>query len=318
MEHTLSSVELPGTSRRISRLGLGAMQLSIAGRPSRELAKSVLRRAVEAGITLIDTADSYALDDSDIGHNERLIAETFSEMGLDVQDGPVVVATKGGLRRPDGAWTRDARPEHLREAVHASLRALGCDRITLYQLHAPDPRTPFQDSIGVLARMREEGKIGAIGLSNVSVAQVREASRIAPIASVQNAYSVWEIGYRRSTVVKECERQGLVFLAHSPLGGGDRAKQLSKEVAFAAVAETLGVTPQQLALAWLLHQSDTIIPIPGASRPSRIDENVRALELELESARLREIARAARNLPGHLGIIQRIIRKLARLLRIAT
>jgi hypothetical protein len=183
-------VSPPSPLAGISRIGLGAMRLSIQGRPAPDEAEAVVRRAVELGITLVDTADVYALDDGDAGHNERLVAGVLRRMGAGFggEDGAprVVVATKGGMTRPGGRWERNGRPEHLRSACEASLRALGVDRIDLYQFHTPDPAVPFAESVGALARLRDEGKVAAVGLSNVTLPQIREAAALVPISSVQN------------------------------------------------------------------------------------------------------------------------------------
>ena len=314
MNPQLESIPLPGTDREITRIGLGGMPLSLAGRPDRDAAKGVIRTAVQAGVTLIDTADAYALDHTDIGHNERLIAEAFGDMGLAIEDGPVVVATKGGRTRPDGDWDRDGRPQHLREACEASLRALGVDRITLYQFHSPDPRVPFADSVGTFARLREEGKIEAVGLSNVDVGQIEEARGIVPIASVQNAQSVWDVGYTKSPVVEHCRRHGIVFLAYAPLGGSRRAGKLREASALVRLASELDATPQELALAWLLHQAPIVVPIPGASRPQSVLSSVKAGSLDLDAAMLRRLRSAFRTLPGHRGFVERVGSKLKRLL----
>lgn len=312
MSPSLPSLSLPGTERSITRIGLGGMPLSLAGRPDRETAKSVIRTAIEAGITLIDTADAYAVDHTDIGHNERLIAEAFREMGLSVEDGPVVVATKGGRTRPDGEWDRDGRPEHLREACEASLKALESDRITLYQYHSPDPRVPFSDSIGELSRLREEGKVETVGLSNVTVAQIEEAGSMVPIASVQNAQSVWDVGYTKSPVVEYCRRHGIVFLAYAPLGGSGRASRLGESAGVSRLSAELGASPQELALAWLLHQAPVVVPIPGASRTSSVLSSVKAGSLELDVRTLRRLTSAFRTLPGHRSFLQRVASKLKR------
>lgn len=289
------------------------MQLSLPGRPDRRTAKSVIRTAVEAGVTLIDSADTYAVDQAEVGHNERLISEALEEMDLDVGTGPVVIATKGGRTRHDGEWGLNGRPEHLRKAVHASLRALRAERITLYQLHAPDPDVPFADSFGTLARLREEGKIEALGLSNVTVAQIEEARSIAPVASVQNSASVWGMGYRKSRVIEHCRRSGIVFLAYGPLGGAERAAKLSEAPALRELARTMDATPQTLAIAWLLHQAPIVVPIPGASKPKRIGNNLSALSLELDGRKRRRLRAACRTLPGRRGLWGRLASKVSRL-----
>lgn len=294
------------------------MQLSLQGRPERAVAKAVVRKAVECGITLIDTANVYALDHTEIGHNERLIAEALFEMGIS-PDGTagrggtsVVVATKGGRTRPGGRWERDGRPEQLKDACHASLRALGVERIALYHLHAPDPAVPFAESVGMLARLRDEGKIHTIGLSNVSVDQVKEARRIVPVASVQNAYGPWDIGYRRPQIVEYCCREGILFLAYSPLGGSGRVASLGSSPTLTALATVRRATPQELILAWLVSEWRCVVPIPGATRLSSVESSVRAASLTLTPNEVRRIKRALRRLPGTRGLIERLISRLKR------
>jgi aryl-alcohol dehydrogenase-like predicted oxidoreductase len=297
-------------------MGLGGMLLSLAGRPGRDQARAVIERAVERGITLIDTADAYALDHTDIGHNERLIAEALNDMGLGAGGhSPIIVATKGGQTRPNGAWKPDGRPEHLREACHESLRALGVERIGLYQLHSPDPRVPFADSVGAIAQLREEGKVEAVGLSNVSVEQIREAWSIVPVATVQNRRSPWDVGYRRSPVVQHCLGEGILFLAYSPLGGRGRASVLSESAELRTLGTELGASPQELALAWLLREAPNIVPIPSATKVATVDSSARAAVLSLDAAEHQRVGRALRKLPGSRGLAARVVGRLTRLLR---
>ena len=287
------------------------MLLSTAGRPDRKTAKTVIRTAVERGITLIDSADAYCLDDGERGHNERLIAEALAELNMRAgEDAPVVVATKGGNTRPGGRWVQDGRPDHLREACHASLRALKVERIALYHLHVPDRRVPFAESVGALARLREEGKIAAVGVSNVTLAQVREAETIVPLSSVQNAASVWDVGYRQSPIIRHCAARGIVFLAYSPLGGRDRAVELERGRELVALAQAIGVTPHELSLAWLMSAAPVVVPIPGARRVSRIDSHVRALTLRLAARDRRRVTRALRRLPGVEGMREKLVRRI--------
>ena len=260
-----------GGDLEVLRIGFGEMRITgrqVLGWPAdRENALRVLRRAVELGVNLIDTADSYGPEVS-----ELLIAEA-----LHPYPETLVIATKGGLLRTDsGAWPRDGRPEHLREACEGSLRRLRLDRIDLYQLHAPDPTVPFEDSVGELVRLRDEGKIRHVGLSNVSVEQLRRAQELVPVVSVQNRYSLAD----RSSedVLDECERQGIAFLPWYPLAAGDLA-QPGGTVGRAASAR--GATAAQVALTWLLARSPVTVPIPGTSSLRHLDENMAALDLEL-------------------------------------
>jgi len=260
-----------GGDLEVLRIGFGAMRITgpqILGWPAdRENALRVLRRAVELGLNLIDTADSYGPEVS-----ELLIAEA-----LHPYPETLLIATKGGLLRTDsGAWPRDARPEHLREACEGSLRRLRLDRIDLYQLHAPDPDVPFEESVGELVRLRDEGKIRYVGLSNVSVEQLRRAQELVPVVSVQNRYSLAD----RSSedVLDECERQDIAFLPWYPLAAGDLA-QPGGGVGRAASAR--GATPAQVALAWLLARAPVTVPIPGTSSLRHLEENAAVLDLEL-------------------------------------
>jgi aryl-alcohol dehydrogenase-like predicted oxidoreductase len=191
------------------------MYLSIDGRPSETDAVRTVHAALDAGITLIDTADVYCLDHQDIGHNERLIARALREK----PGAKAIVATKGGLERPKGAWTRNARPAHLRAACEKSLEALGIPRIDVYQLHAPDPSVSLEDSVGELSRLKAEGKIAHVGLSNVSVEELDRARAIVPIVSVQNRWNPQHRGPEQDGVLARCTELGIAFLPYSPFGG---------------------------------------------------------------------------------------------------
>ena len=264
----------------VGRLGYGAMRLcgpGVWGEPrDPEGARKVLRRAIELGVTFIDTADAYGPE-----VNERLIAET-----LHPYPEGLVVATKGGLTRPRReAWDRDGRPEHLRAACEGSLKRLRLERIDLYQLHAPDPRVPFEDSVGTLAELRAEGKIRHIGISNVDVDELRRARRLAPIVSVQNRYNVAD----RSSddVLAECTREGIAFLPWHPLESGGSA---GGKGALARVAAGHKATPAQIAIAWLLARSPVILPIPGTSSIAHLEENVAAARIQLPPEDLAELS----------------------------
>ncbi len=272
-----------GGDLEIRRLGFGAMRLcgpSILGWPDdRDNALRVPRRAVELGVNLIDTADSYGPEVS-----ELLIAEALHPY----PDG-LVIATKGGLlRTSSGAWPRDGRPEHLREACEGSLRRLRVDRIDIYQLHAVDPEVPLEESVGELARLREEGKIRHVGLSNVSVDKLRQAQEIVPVVSVQNRYSLAD----RSSdgVIDECERQRVAFLPWYPLAVGDLALPGGT---LGRIATARGATPAQVALAWLLARSPVICPIPGTASLAHLEENVAAADVELSGAEIAELGATA-------------------------
>lgn len=277
-------------AREVSAIGLGAMPMSLEGRPSRARATTTIHASLDCGITLIDTADAYSTGGDDAGHNERLVAEALRSWS-----GPrdeVVVATKGGHIRPgDGSWQVDGRPEYLKAACEASLFNLGVEAIDLYQFHRPDPRVPFADSVGALADLLREGKIRMAGLSNVTVEQIDEALEIAPIVSVQNQFSP---AFRSSAgELAHCEHLGIAFLAWSPLGGMSRASAMGeRHGASAEVARRHGVSPQQVVLAWELAQGDCVIPIPGSSRPETIRDSAAAVDLQLSAEDL-EVLEAA-------------------------
>ena len=266
---------------KVSAIGLGGMPMSIEGRPDRERSLTTIHAALDAGVTLIDTADAYHLHADEVGHNETLIAEGLRTCGGDASD--VLVATKGGHLRPgDGSWTVDGSPQHLRQAVEGSLQRLGVDAIGLYQFHRPDPRVPYAESVGVLAELLDEGKIRLAGISNANPDQIRLAHELlgGRLVSVQNQYSP---AFRSSQPELDlCAELGVAFLPWSPLGGIARAGELgSRFETFEAVAHNHHVSPQQVALAWELAQAPVVIPIPGASRPSSIQDSVLAADLIL-------------------------------------
>ena len=258
------------------------MRLSTSADRDEARGIDVLHAAFDAGVTFLDTADAYCLDESDAGHNERLIARAIASWPADRSR--IVVATKGGLTRPDGRWVPDGRAKHLTAACEASIRALGIDRIALYQLHAPDPRTPFATSVRALAALQRDGLVGAIGLCNVTVGYIEEARRIADIASVQVELSAWNDDAVLGGVAAHCAAQGIRLIAHRPLGGDQRARRVASEPAFADVAARHGVTPQEVALAWLADLSPSILPIPGATRVETARSIGRAAALQLTDA----------------------------------
>lgn len=268
-----------GGDLRVNRLGFGAMRITgkgIWGEPENpEEARAVLKRAVELGINLIDTADSYGPHVS-----ERLIGKTLHPYPEDL-----VIATKGGLLRDGpGQWRRDARPEHLREACEGSLKRLKLDRIDLYQLHRIDPRVPAEEPLGALAELREEGKIRHIGLSEVSVEQIQRAQQIVPIVSVQNRYNLTDRD--SEDVLDFCEREGIGFIPWFPLATGDLARPGGP---LDEIATRYGASPGQVALAWLLWRSPVMLPIPGTSSVEHLVENVAAASLELDEEEFAEL-----------------------------
>jgi aryl-alcohol dehydrogenase-like predicted oxidoreductase len=273
-------------TRSVSAIGLGGMPMSIEGRPDEARSIATIHAALDAGVTLIDTADAYHLYADEVGHNEELIARALRSYGGDTSD--VLVATKGGHLRPgDGSWTQDGRPEYLKKAAKASAKRLGVDAIGLYQFHRPDPDVAYADSIGAVRDLLDEGVIEFAGISNATVAQIDEANDIlgGRLVSVQNQFSP---AFRSSLdELEHCARLGIAFLPWSPLGGIARAATVGeRHGAFQRIAEARAVSPQQVALAWELALAPVVIPIPGASRPESIRDSVRALDLDLTADEL--------------------------------
>jgi aryl-alcohol dehydrogenase-like predicted oxidoreductase len=271
---------------QVSAIGLGGMPMSIEGRPDEERSVRTIHAALDAGVTLIDTADAYHRDAGEVGHNESLVAKALKSWGGDTS--AVVVATKGGHLRPgDGSWTLNGRPEYLKQAVKESARRLGVDAIGLYQFHRPDPEVPYEESVGAIRDLLDEGVIVRAGISNATVEQIDLSQKILDgrLVSVQNQFSPKFLSSRGE--LEHCAELGIAFLPWSPLGGISDASELgSRHAAFAEVAEAHGVSPQQVALAWELSLADVVIPIPGASRPESIEDSVKAVDLELSDDEL--------------------------------
>ena len=268
----------------VGAVGLGAMPLSHAGRPAEDDAIAVIHAALDAGVTLIDTADAYCLGPEELGHGELLIAKALRAYG----PADVVVATKGGHTRPSaGEWALDGRPSYLVRAAEDSRRRLGVDAIGLWQFHRPDPATPWAESMGALRSILDAGVARRVGISNASPAQIREAVAIVGdgLVSVQNELSP---AFRSSEgEVDVCAELGLAFLPWSPLGGMSAVSSLgSDHAAFGEVASSRGVTPQQVCLAWLLAKGPHVIPIPGSSRPATISASAEAADLSLSADEL--------------------------------
>jgi aryl-alcohol dehydrogenase-like predicted oxidoreductase len=270
-------------TQKVSAIGLGEMQLSLEGRPDEAQGVRTIHAALDAGVTLIDTADAYCLDGSEMGHGERLTAKALREYK---DTDHVLVATKGGhTRDARGGWGTDGSPDYLRRACDASLAALGVEAIDLYQHHRPDPAVPYADTLGALKQLHEAGKVRMLGLSNANPDQIRQGVQVLgdALVSVQNEYSP---NFRSSAPELElCTQLGLAFLPWSPLGGARRAGR-SAGSAFTAVAEEVGVSPQQVALAWMLAASPVVIPIPGSSRPETIIDSAAAADLDLTPEQL--------------------------------
>ena len=262
----------------VNRLGFGAMRLTGAGiwgwPPDRDEARKVLRRAVELGVNLIDTADAYGPET-----NELLIAEALHpyRKGL-------VIATKGGNTRPGpGQWVPNGRPEYLKQCVDGSLKRLRLERLDLWQLHRVDPKVPMEDSLGAIKEMRGAGKIRHVGLSEVGPEEIERARKIVPIATVQNRYNISDRKW--DNALKYCEKEGLGFMPWSPVGGGRSLKDNAVE----AVAKEQNVSVYQVAIAWLLHRSPVMLPIPGTSSVAHLEDNVAAGKLRLSEAQLKTL-----------------------------
>ena len=278
------------------------MRLSTA--PDRDDARALatLHAAFDAGVAFVDTADAYCWDDTEAGHNERLIARALATWSGEASR--VRVATKGGLTRPAGRWVADGRARHLAAACAASRRALGVERIHLYQLHAPDPKTPLATSVRALAALQEDGLIERIGLSNVSFAQLREALDVAPIAAIQVELSPWQDDALRGGLVELCTELGILVLAHRPLGGPGNARRLLEDPVLREVAARHAASPADAVLAWLRGLSDAVVPLPGPTRPETArslgrvlaleDEDIVALDARFPAARVVRIPRGRR------------------------
>lgn len=273
-------------TRTVSAIGLGGMPMSIEGRPDEERSITTIHAALDAGVTLIDTADAYHRDAGEVGHNEELIARALRSYGTSTDH--VLVATKGGHLRPgDGTWTRNGHPDYLKQAAKASAKRLGVEAIGLYQFHRPDPEVPYADSVGALRELLDEGVIEMAGISNATVAQIDEANEVlgGRLVSVQNQFSP---AFRSSLdELRHCAELGIAFLPWSPLGGISQAAEIGeRHEPFQAVADSRGVSPQQVALAWELTLAPVVIPIPGASRPTSIADSALAAELVLTAEEL--------------------------------
>lgn len=272
--------ELDGTGLHFKAIGLGAMPLSISGRPDEAQAFAVIEAFIAGGGDFIDTANVYCLDDGDIGHNERLIRQTLGQLGVGER---VMVATKGGLRRPGGAWTVDGEPDWLRLSCERSLQALRTDCIGLYQLHAVDPKVDFRRSLEALIDLQEEGKIRHIGLSNVSPAQLEQALGLTLIASVQNRCNLYDKRDFHNGLIDFCQARRITYIPYSPVGGHNGHTRLAREPLLLRLAAQYEATPHRVALAWLLHKGQHILPIPGASKVASIRDSLQATNVALSA-----------------------------------
>jgi aryl-alcohol dehydrogenase-like predicted oxidoreductase len=260
-----------------NRLGFGTMSLGINPdvRPSRTNAIGMLRAAVDMGYQLFDTADSYCANANEMGYTEQLLREA----GL-TQLNDILIATKGGYERPNGKWARRADPEYLKSACDRSLKNLGVEQIQLYFLHAPDHDIPFEDSVGAIAELKREGKLGRVGISNVTLDQMKQAEQIVKIDAIQNPISI-AIGYE-DAMMKYCEEKEIAWLAYAPIGGYKNAEWLAEDFPILIdMAKKYDATPYQMALAWLLALSPVLYPIPGTRDITHLQANIDARNIEL-------------------------------------
>ena len=278
------------TGISVHAIGFGAWPLSNVNRPSEEQALEVIARAVEASVELIDTADSYCLDDDDFGHNERLIRKALDAIGVSDE---VTVATKVGNVRPGGAWVTRGHPEHIRAACERSLERLGVETITLYQLHAPDPNVPLEDTVGAMRDLQDAGKVAHIGMSNLDLDQLERAQREARIETLQNQCNPWVRGDVDSGLVERCREMDVTYIAWYPVGGEIGHRACASHPVLKDLAARYEASPYQLLLAWLLGLGDHVLPIPGATRVASIQDSAKAAGLQVEAADLEAIGALA-------------------------
>lgn len=274
----------------VSAIALGGMPMSLSSRPPESESLQVIHRALDLGVTFIDTADSYCKDESDKHHNEKLIHKALQTYSGDASN--VVVATKGGLMRPNGNWTRNGNPEHLRKTIKESFEALGGEKpIDVWQYHSPDPDYTIEEALKPAKEAVKSGLIRFVGVSNFSVEQIKQARDVVEIVSVQNQYSPWYRQPEKDGVLKYCEQEQLTFLPWSPFGGSRRHSDLQDIKAIAQLASYKGVSVYCIVLAWLRSKSPCILPIPGASKVSSIEDSVRAADVKLSDDEVQRIDR---------------------------
>ncbi|MBW4580222.1 MAG: aldo/keto reductase [Tildeniella nuda ZEHNDER 1965/U140] len=287
----METKQLGNTGITVSAIGLGGMPMSLSSRPSEAQAIATIHRALDLGVTLIDTADSYCKDESDKHHNERLIHKALQQYSGDTTN--VMIATKGGLMRPNGDWTRNGNPDHLRETIKDSFEALGGDQpIGLWQYHAPDPDYSIEESLKPAKEAVVNGLIRFVGVSNFSVEQIKRARNVVEIASVQNQYNPWHRDSETDGVLEYCDREKLTFLPWSPLGGSRRFSQLKEIEAIVQLAQAKSVSVYSIVLAWLRAKSPSVLPIPGASKPLSIEDSVTAATISLSQGEVDQIDQA--------------------------
>ncbi|MEM7726396.1 MAG: aldo/keto reductase [Cyanobacteria bacterium P01_A01_bin.45] len=284
----METIELGKTGIKVSAIGLGAMPMSVYNRPPESQSVKVIHKALDLGITFIDTADSYCKDESDKHHSERLIHKALQTYKGDTTQ--VILATKGGLIRPDEKWLLLGKPEHLRETIRVSFAANGGNKpIDIWQFHAPDPNYALKDSFAPVKEAVNDGLIRFVGVSNFSVEQIKRARDILDIISVQNQYSPFHRQPESDGVLEYCENNGLTFIPWSPFGGRRRHQNLSDMAVLSELSQDKGVSVYCIVLAWLRAKSNCILPIPGASKVSSIEDSVNALKLKLSPQEVQNI-----------------------------
>ena len=282
------------------------MRMSTDESRDEELALETIAAAAEAGITVFDTARAYGLGETELGHNERLLARALRQLGADAS---ARIVTKGGMTRAGGAWIPDGRAKAIRGRLRGEPRRAGRPPIDLYLVHAPDPRTPWRTSVRALARLVDEGVVPRVGLANVNRRQLDEALELAPITAVQVALSPFDDPALRGGVVERCAESGIAVIAHSPLGGPRRAGRLDREQALADVADAHGATAAEVALAWLLELSPVVVAIPGARRPETARSAARAATLALGAGRPSGSHRGFRRASTRPAVVSRARRR---------
>ncbi|MBE9192927.1 aldo/keto reductase [Gloeocapsopsis crepidinum LEGE 06123] len=288
----MQTTQLGNTNVTISAIGLGGMPMSLSSRPPESQAIEVIHRALDLGVMLIDTADSYCQDESDKHHNERLIAKALQQYEGDTSK--VTVATKGGLMRPNGDWTRNGNPKHLRETIRVSFEALGGKKpIDVWQYHSPDPDYTIAEALTPAKEAVKSGLIRFVGVSNFSVEQIKQAQDVVEIVSVQNQYNPWHRQPEFDGVLEYCQKEGLTFLPWSPLGGSRRVSRLEDIEAIANLAKEKDVSVYAIVLAWLRAKSPCIVPIPGASKVASIEDSVRSLDVTLSESEVQQVDQAS-------------------------
>lgn len=284
----METKQLGNTDITVSAIGLGGMPLSLSSRPPEPQAIAVIHRALELGVTLIDTADSYCKDESDKHHNERLIHKALQQYQGDVSH--VTVATKGGLMRYDGNWSRDGNPDRLRETIRISFEALGGEKpIDVWQYHAPDTNYTVEESLTPAKEAVAAGLIRFVGVSNFSVEQIERARDLVEVVSVQNQYNPWYRQPEFDGVLEYCEQQNLTFLPWSPLGGSRRVSRLEDIAVISQLAQEKGVSVYAIVLAWLRAKSACVVPIPGATKTTSIADSVVSVDVKLSDEEVRRI-----------------------------